>query len=92
MEPVKSLNGVPQNMRSCHTALIDGYVIEGHVPAGDIIKLLTEKPEVTGLSVPEMPVGTPGMESPGNRRKDPFSVYSFSPSEEIKVFSYYNKY
>lgn len=55
-------NGVPQRMASCHTALVDGYVIEGHVPATDIRRLLSERPDAIGLAVPEMPLGSPGMD------------------------------
>jgi hypothetical protein len=54
--------GVPQALWSCHTALVDGYAIEGHVPAADIERLLAERPQVSGLAVPGMPVGAPGME------------------------------
>ncbi|MGH8550363.1 MAG: DUF411 domain-containing protein [Methylococcales bacterium] len=72
---IKQKVGVSPQLASCHTALVDGYVIEGHVPAADIRKLLTEKPAVAGLSVPGMPQGAPGMEMGG--RKEPFSVISF---------------
>lgn len=54
--------GVPESLRACHTAVVDGYVIEGHVPASDIQRLLRERPKARGLAVPEMPVGSPGME------------------------------
>ena len=60
--------GVPDALRSCHTATVDGYAIEGHVPAEDIRRLLRERPQVAGLAVPGMPVGSPGMEQ-GNRRQ-----------------------
>ena len=53
---------VPEQLQSCHTALVDGYVIEGHVPARDVARLLTERPNAKGLSVPGMPTGSPGME------------------------------
>ena len=62
---VKLEYGVPQQLQSCHTAVIDGYIIEGHVPADEIYRLLDQRPDVTGLAVPGMPVGSPGMESPG---------------------------
>jgi hypothetical protein len=61
----KRAAGVPEPLRSCHTAIIDGYFVEGHVPAPDIIRLLAERPTAFGLTVPEMPVGSPGMEVPG---------------------------
>ena len=69
--PIKTENGVPQRVFSCHTALVDGYVIEGHVPAEDIERLLKERPDVAGISVPGMPVGAPGMEAPEPRRSVP---------------------
>lgn len=81
--------GVSRELASCHTAIVDGYVIEGHVPAADIQKLLTEKPKVKGLSVPGMPVGSPGMEQ-GNR-KDPYNVVSFDEAGNKKVFNSYNQ-
>jgi hypothetical protein len=62
MNPLKTRLGVPQDLASCHTAVVDGYVIEGHVPAQDIRKLLREKPKALGLAVPGMPIGSPGME------------------------------
>ena len=71
-------NGVPQRMVSCHTALIDGYVIEGHVPAGDVLRLLRERPLAIGLAVPGMPLGSPGMEVGGET--EPYEVILFSAS------------
>ena len=59
---VKSRYGVPQRLYSCHTGVIDGYVIEGHVPADLIKRMLKERPPIVGLAVPGMPVGSPGME------------------------------
>lgn len=61
--PVRASLGMPAKLGSCHTALINGYVIEGHVPAEDIKRLLKEKPKALGLAVPGMPLGSPGMES-----------------------------
>ncbi|MEH2356346.1 DUF411 domain-containing protein [Nostoc sp.] len=87
IETVKQKYNVPDNLSSCHTAIVNGYVIEGHVPADDIKRLLQEKPNVVGLSVPQMPVGTPGMEM-GNR-KDPFSVLSFDRNNSVAVFNKY---
>lgn len=84
---LKYRHGVPPAMASCHTALIDGYVIEGHVPADDIKRLIRDKPDLAGLSVPRMPVGTPGMEVGG--RWDPFTVYQFTPDGESNSFRYY---
>ena len=59
--------GVPEDLRGCHSATIDGYVIEGHVPAEDIRRLLSERPDATGIAVPGMPIGSPGMEQGGMR-------------------------
>ena len=64
MRAVKSRAGVPDSMRSCHTAEVDGYFVEGHVPAEDIKRLLAERPDARGLAVPGMPLGSPGMEVP----------------------------
>lgn len=70
METVKAKHGVPGALRSCHTAEVGGYVVEGHVPASDIARLLEERPEVTGLAVPKMPIGSPGMEGPNPEAYD----------------------
>tara|TARA_R110001592_G_scaffold81249_4_gene241276 strand:+ start:2480 stop:2938 length:459 start_codon:yes stop_codon:yes gene_type:complete len=61
---IKKMTGVPAPLQSCHTAVVGGYVIEGHVPASDVARLLAEKPKARGLAVPGMPVGSPGMEGP----------------------------
>lgn len=61
---IKAMSGVKPELASCHTAFVNGYVIEGHVPADDITRLLAEKPDARGLTVPGMPAGSPGMESP----------------------------
>lgn len=87
IEAIKQKYNVPDNLASCHTAIINGYVVEGHVPAQDIKRLLEEQPKVIGLTVPQMPVGTPGMEM-GNQ-KDPFSVLSFDHQGAVKVFNQY---
>jgi hypothetical protein len=87
MASVKDAVKLPRQMTSCHTALIDGYVIEGHVPADDIKRLLTTKPDIAGLSVPQMPVGTPGMEM--GEKKDNFVVFSF---DKLGEFNSYEKY
>lgn len=87
MAKVKARHGVPQDLWSCHTTEIDGYVIEGHVPAEAIAKLLRERPAgITGLAVPGMPLGSPGMEA-GNRIQ-PFDVIAFGPGGR-KVFASY---
>lgn len=82
--PYKIKYGITQPLASCHTATVNGYAIEGHVPAADIKRLLKEKPKVTGLAVPGMPMGSPGMEG---HRKDPYNVLSFDQNGNIKVFA-----
>ena len=72
LTPVARAAGVPDMLRSCHTATVEGYTIEGHVPAADIRRLLDERPDAVGLSVPGMPAGSPGMEVPG--RADTYQV------------------
>ena len=67
--------GLPKAFGSCHTALVDGYVLEGHVPARDVLRLLRERPAALGLAVPGMPVGSPGMDGPAYQgRRDPYDV------------------
>ena len=87
--PYKIKYGVTPQLASCHTAVIEGYTIEGHVPASDIKRLLMEKPALQGLSVPQMPVGTPGMEQ--GDRKDPYQVISFDRDGRTGVFTDYSK-
>ncbi|MEW6322532.1 MAG: DUF411 domain-containing protein [Acidobacteriota bacterium] len=76
--------GVPEDMGSCHTAKVGGYIVEGHVPAADIQRMLTEKPAITGIAVPGMPLGSPGMEQ--GPRKDPYDVFTFSRDGKRTVF------
>lgn len=71
---VRAEYGIPDSLAACHTAVVDGYIVEGHVPAGDVKRLLAEKPEAAGLAVPGMPLGSPGMEVPG-RAPEPYAVY-----------------
>lgn len=87
METLKQQYGVPEGLASCHTAVIDKYVIEGHVPAEDIKRLLVERPNVTGIAVPGMPIGTPGMEN--GDRKDSFTVFSFDKQGKTAAFNRY---
>jgi len=77
LAPVKARHGVPAALEACHTALVDGYVIEGHVPADDVLRLLAERPAATGLAVAGMPVGSPGMEQGG--MAEPYQVVLFGP-------------
>jgi hypothetical protein len=84
--PYKKKYHVSDRLASCHTAYIDGYVIEGHVPAADVRRLLKQKPMLVGLAVPGMPSGSPGMEGP---RKDRFDVLTFDSSGKTTVFASY---
>ncbi|MCE4226275.1 DUF411 domain-containing protein [Methylobacterium sp. C25] len=77
--PLKVRLGVPRELASCHTAQVGGYVVEGHVPAGAIKRLLAERPQGTGLAVPGMPVGSPGMEVAG-MEPDTYDVVLFGPA------------
>lgn len=86
--PYRKKFGVPAALGSCHTGVIDGYALEGHVPADDIRRLLAEKPKARGLSVPGMPVGSPGMEVEGTRR-DAFDVVLFDDAGKRKVWQHY---
>jgi len=87
MDTLKQQYGVSNNLASCHTAVIDGYVIEGHVPANDIKQLVAARADVAGLTVPGMPVGTPGMESENVRES--FTVFSFNKQGIVKTFNHY---
>jgi len=77
---------VPRALQSCHTAVVEGYVIEGHVPADVIDRLLRERPSVVGLAVPGMPVGSPGMEAPG-RAAERYDVLTFDRTGRTTVFA-----
>jgi len=81
---VKAAYGVPPELGSCHTALVGGYVVEGHVPGDAVQRLLRERPQVAGLAVPGMPVGSPGMEV-GDRR-EPYVIFSFDRAGDRAVF------
>jgi len=89
MQAVKDKYKVSKNMASCHTAIVNGYVIEGHVPASDIKALLTIKPNIVGLSVPGMPAGTPGMEM-GRTKVDAYKVIGFDKNNVSQVFNHYD--
>ena len=78
--------GIPDDLGSCHTGLVAGYALEGHVPAAEIKRLLAERPKARGLAVPGMPLGSPGMEGP---RKDPYDVLLIQPDGRPKVYKHY---
>jgi hypothetical protein len=88
VEKIKQQYGVPDTLASCHTAVIDRYIVEGHVPVEDIKRLLVEQPNVTGIAVPGMPIGTPGMED-GDQR-DSFTVFSFDKQGNAAAFNRYS--
>ena len=81
---LKSKYGVPERLFACHTALINGYVIEGHVPADLIRRLVKEKPAILGLAVPGMPVGSPGMEGPNPQ---PYEILAFDKDGRTSVYA-----
>lgn len=85
MDAIKQRYGVPQSLTSCHTTVVGDYVVEGHIPAEDVQKLLTEKPDIAGIAVPGMPIGSPGMES--GDYTEPYTVFSFTESGEIDAFA-----
>lgn len=87
---LKASHHVPQRVRSCHTAVVSGYVVEGHVPASDVQKLIKERPAILGLAVPGMPIGSPGMEMPG-RGVQPFDVIAFDKDGQTRVFASHGK-
>ena len=82
--------GIPQELGSCHTALVGGYALEGHVPARDVRRLLAEKPQAIGLTVPGMPVGSPGMDGPEyGQRRDAYAVLLVLKNGSTQVFQKY---
>jgi hypothetical protein len=81
---VKSENGVPEQFGACHTALVGGYFVEGHVPAEDVARLLEERPSIAGLAVPGMPIGSPGMEGPN---PEPYDVLAVAADGGVSVFA-----
>jgi hypothetical protein len=87
VQAIKDKYGITKELASCHTAIVDGYVIEGHVPADDIKTLLKTKPKIIGLSVPGMVNGSPGMEM--GDKKDPYKVVSFDHEKHVEVFNSY---
>lgn len=86
LDDLKASRGVPARARSCHTALVGGYVVEGHVPAADVQRLLKERPAILGIAVPGMPIGSPGMEVPGMKPQS-YNVVSFAKDGSTRVFA-----
>jgi hypothetical protein len=89
MTPIKQQYQVPTALQSCHTAIVDGYVIEGHVPVADMERLLSERPDVVGIAVPGMPIGSPGMETPGVAA-EPYDVLTFDKVGHTEVYARYS--
>ncbi len=84
LAPIRRQFRVPPKLSSCHTARVGGYVVEGHVPAEDILRLLKTRPQITGIYVPGMPIGSPGMEGPGGEE---YQVYALDPAGRTSVFA-----
>jgi hypothetical protein len=79
----KQQYGLPPELAACHTGIVEGYVVEGHVPADDVIKMLRQKPDITGIAVPGMPMGSPGMEGPNPAN---YVSIAFDESGNTSVF------
>jgi hypothetical protein len=90
LDALKGKHGIPRTAQSCHTVLVGGYVVEGHVPAVEVKRLLKERPAIKGLAVAGMPLGSPGMEVPGQKPQT-YNVISFDKAGEVKVFATYNR-
>lgn len=87
---IRAQLGMPARLGSCHTARVAGYVIEGHVPAADVLRLLRDKPQAIGLAVPGMVVGSPGMDGPAyNGRTQPYKVWLVSAGGDSRVYKAY---
>jgi hypothetical protein len=86
---VRLARGLPDALASCHTGVIGGYAVEGHVPAADVVRLLAERPEAVGIAVPGMPLGSPGMEAGG--RREPFDTVLVLRSGATRVFARHNR-
>ena len=83
LTPVKIEHGVAPQLTACHTAVVEGYVVEGHVPADVISRMLNQRPAIVGIAVPGMPRGSPGMESP---YPEPYSVIAFDSTGGMSVY------
>jgi hypothetical protein len=84
LSPIKAKHGVPRSLEACHTAVVGGYVVEGHVPAEDVKRLLRERPPVAGLVVPGMPAGSPGMDGPVS---EPYATLALAADGTTRVFA-----
>lgn len=88
MAAIKAKYGVADKQASCHTAIIDGYVIEGHVPASDVQRLLKQRPDIVGLAAPGMPMHSPGMQAEGLPAKG-YDVLAMGKDGEVNVYAHY---
>ena len=86
LDRIKRQAGIEEKLASCHTGLIEGYTVEGHVPAADIKRLLEERPDAIGLTVPDMPIGSPGMEA-ANGETEPYDVLLVKKDGSVEVFA-----
>ena len=89
LHAIKKKHGIPPRLQSCHTAKVGGYVVEGHVPIADVQRLLKQKPNVIGISVPGMPLGSPGMEV-SSGEKEPYEVLTFDKEGVTSTFAKHN--
>lgn len=89
LSAIRDEHHVPAALRSCHIGIVDGYAVEGHVPADAVRRLLAQRPQVLGIAVPGMPAGSPGMEQP-NGYREPYEVYTFDASGPKAVFELRN--
>lgn len=89
LQPYKTRAKLASYMGSCHTAFIGKYVVEGHVPAWDIKQMLAKKPDITGLAVPGMPIGSPGMEPLEGQKAEAYDVISYKDGKKVDVFKHY---
>ncbi len=89
LSTVKIEHQVPQQLQSCHTAIVDGYIIEGHVPIAEVERLFEGRPDIAGLAVPGMPIGSPGMDVDG-AAAIPYEAITFQADGRLKVYATYN--
>ncbi|MEB3343420.1 DUF411 domain-containing protein [Okeania sp.] len=87
IQTIRQKYNLPSDLTSCHTSEIGGYLVEGHIPVADVKRLIAQKPDVAGISVPGMPIGTPGMEM-GDRQQS-FDVFAFEKDGQTRVFNSY---
>ncbi len=88
LAPVRAEHGIPETAASCHTTVIGGYAVEGHVPVAEVERMLAERPAIAGIAVPGMPIGSPGMEVEGSAPQ-PYEVIAFTAAGEMAVYASY---